>query len=111
MVEEELQPSQNCLIAAANQGGQVRRTKKTVPVDEPEDEAVAVGQFDGENRRRALEPVKTGGIHSGRIPEAESVAEASGFACKGKCYSPVIGLASRFEQHARHRKPRRSRRR
>lgn len=43
VVEEQLEPAQERLGTAAKQGDQVRGTKKTVPVDEPENEAVAVG--------------------------------------------------------------------
>jgi len=57
-----------------------------VPVDEPEDEDVAVGEVEGENRRRALKTRKAGGIHPGRIPETALAAEASWFAVENKIY-------------------------
>lgn len=59
-------------------------TEKTVPVDKPEDVTVAVGKCDGGNRRRALEPGKTRGLHPGRIPEVEKIAERSEFAVGNK---------------------------
>lgn len=83
-MEEQLKSAQECLRTAAHERDQVRGTKKTVPVDEPEDEAVAVGQFDGDNRRRTPEAMKAGGLHPGRISEAEAAVEASGIALGGK---------------------------
>lgn len=68
-----------------------------MPVDKPEDVAVAVGQLDGADCGRALEPGKTGGIHPDTIRDTEPAAEASGFAGggKGRVRSQEFGLRKR----------------
>jgi hypothetical protein len=59
VVKEQLEPPQNLLLAAANERHNLVGTQKTVPVDEPDDLAVALSKLHGGNDGRAGETWKS----------------------------------------------------
>ena len=58
------------LRAAAKQGDDLMRTKKTMPVNEPDDVTVPFRELHGNNRGSAFEAGKAG-YHFATLPETE----------------------------------------
>jgi hypothetical protein len=77
-MKQPLQPAGQLLRAAANQGDDLVRTQKTVPVDEPDDFLVARHQPDGRNRGDTLETWQAG--HPARMRLARKTGETIGLA-------------------------------
>jgi hypothetical protein len=55
VVKEQLQPPDNLLFAAAHKRDDLAGTQKAMPVDEPDEVAVAFRQLDGRNRGNTFE--------------------------------------------------------
>jgi hypothetical protein len=60
VMKQPLQPARQLLGTATNQGDNLVRTQKPMPVDEPDDFTVAFGQPDGCNFGGALEARMSG---------------------------------------------------
>ncbi len=59
-MEKQLQPPYNLLLAPAQKCHDLAGTEKTMPVDEPDDVVVALGQLDGRNRENLFEAGESG---------------------------------------------------
>jgi hypothetical protein len=68
MAVEELQAPGYLLRAAAKKGDDLMRTKKTMPVDEPDDVTIALRKSHGNVRGSAFETGKAG-CHRATLPE------------------------------------------
>lgn len=55
MVKKQVQPTHDLLFAAAKQCADLMGTEKTMPIDEPDDLAVALGKLNRCNRKSAFE--------------------------------------------------------
>lgn len=55
MMIKQLQPPHNLLLAAAKQSDELMGTDETMPVDEPDDFAVALRELNRSNRENASE--------------------------------------------------------
>lgn len=60
VVVKQLQAPEKLLRTRSRERDDLGRTQKTVPVDQPDDDAVALGQLNGRNRTGACEPGKAG---------------------------------------------------
>ena len=70
VVVKQFQSPQKMLRAAAKQGDDLMRTKKTMPVNEPDDLTVPLRELHGSNRGSAFEAGKTG-YHLATLTETE----------------------------------------
>jgi len=75
VVIKQFQPPQKLLRAAANEFHDLRGPEKTVPVNEPDDMAVALREPHWENRGGALEAGKAG-CHRATLPEVQESKKA-----------------------------------
>ena len=64
VMKEKLQASQHLLWTALNQPDNMRRTEKTMPMNQSDDFKVAVGESEGWDFNRPCEAGKSGGLHS-----------------------------------------------
>ena len=76
VVEQQLQSPQKLLRTATCQSNDVRRTKKPVPVNVPDDKLVALGQLHGRDVGCALEARQTSGNR-----EHDLILTCSGMCC------------------------------
>jgi len=87
-VEEEMvkqsQSPQKLLRAVANEGSNLGRTEKTMPVNQPDDFAVALRQFYRSNRGGTPETGKTEKLHRSTISKSKKAKKESGFAAWDK---------------------------
>ena len=60
VVKEQLQPSENLPFTSANEGADVRGTQKPMPVNEPDDGEVALGELNLRDCRSAFEAGEAG---------------------------------------------------
>src|ERR1039458_1598102 len=81
---KQFQSPQKVLRAVAHECHDLRRTEKTMPVNEPDDSAVTLGEPHGSGRGSAFETGKAG-CHRATLPEIQETKETGGFAIKGKC--------------------------
>lgn len=75
MAVKELQAAGYLLRAAAKQGHDLMRTKKTMPVNEPEDVTVALRESHGDDCGSALESGKAG-CHPATLPGLRETKKA-----------------------------------
>lgn len=80
VVVEQLQSPQNLLRAAPDKGRDLTGTKKTMPMNLPDDVVIAFGQLQPANRGNAFETWQTGGLHPNTIPMGCNGMKASEFA-------------------------------
>ena len=81
-MKEQLQPPYDLLLAAAHERYDLIGTEKTMPVNEPDDVAVALSQLDRRNRGNALEAGKSG--HPATMAEIQKILETVKLAMLGK---------------------------
>ena len=60
---KELKASQDLLFASIQQSDNLMGTEKTMPVNKPDDLAIAFGKLNGSNRRITVEAGKAMGLH------------------------------------------------
>jgi hypothetical protein len=70
VVVKQFQSPQKMLPTAAQERHDLRRTEKTVPVNEPDDLTVPLRELHGSNRGSAFEAGKTG-CHRATLTETE----------------------------------------
>jgi len=83
VVKQHLQPPHNLLFAAAHERHDLTGTEKTMPVNEPDDVAVALRQLDGRDRGNAFETGES--WHPARMEGIEKMGETAEVAIGGKC--------------------------
>lgn len=74
VVIQQFQPPQKLLLAAAQKRHNLRRTEKTMPVNEADDLTVTPGELHGCNRGSAFEARKAG-CHPATVPETGKTKE------------------------------------
>ena len=83
VVIQQLQSPQKLLRTIARERDDLRRTQKTIPMNQTDDFTVALGDLYGVNERCAFETRKTV-RHPSIILEGKRAAKASGFALLGQ---------------------------
>ena len=79
-----LEPPHNLLLAAAHERHNLMRMKKTMPVNEPDDVAVARRQLDGRNRGDTLETGWSSFLHPATMTGTQEMRETAEVAIWGK---------------------------
>ena len=82
VVKEQLQPPHNLLLAAAKQRDNLMGTQKTMPVNEPDEVAVARRQLDGRNRGNAFEAGQSF-FHPATMTRMKEIRETAEVATQG----------------------------
>jgi len=84
VVEKQFQSAEKLLRTSANEGDNLARTEKTMPVNKPDDFAVTLGQLHWGNFGCAFETGKAGRFHRFTLLEIGQTEKAPEFARWGK---------------------------
>jgi len=91
MVVEQFQSPQKLLGTATHESDNMGRTQKAVPVNKPDDFAVALRKAKGGNQGGAFESRKPGRFHPPTISECDEAEKPSKFAPDGKFAGGSVG--------------------
>ena len=90
MMIEQLQSSQDLQGTTTDEGDDLAGTEKTMPVDEPDDVAVAFRELYRGNFGSAVEAGKAYFLHSATMTEIQTMRETAELTISGKYQAPMM---------------------